>query len=329
MFDPARLKLIYDTNLRTAHAAGQWARIDRNQITHPYIRYVTRRDERVRHSHAAWDNVTLPVGHPFWQTHTPPNGWRCRCRIVSMSQAEYDKGLAPNGQALKTDAPEIVLVDWKDRWGNIRQIPAGIDPGWDYNPGIASQRAQNLQRIAQDKLAAASAPIREAALKAGFGDNGGMTSLPTIAQIESMPDAEARAAVAAVLNSAEFSAFAAGVGRGAYPVAVASTEMQEALGVPVKAVWLSADDRDKQVSKDNEEGRRRYVLVQRMIDAGWIVKYRDNAVSIYEEDGEWYQAAIRATKAGDELYLKSLRRAEAGQLARDIKRGTVIQEGKK
>jgi len=176
-FDPARLKLIYDVNLRTAHSAGTWERIVRNQATHPYIRYVTQRDERVRDSHRAWDNLTLPVGHAFWLTHTPPNGWRCRCRITSMTQAEYDKGLAPNGKAIKTDAPETVMVDWKDRQGNIRQIPAGIDPGWDYNPGIAAARARNLAQITQDKLAAASPAIREAAIRAGLGDNGGMKTL--------------------------------------------------------------------------------------------------------------------------------------------------------
>jgi len=166
-FDPARLKLIYDVNLRTAHSAGQWERIARNKTTHPYIRYITRRDERVRLSHRAWDNVTLPVDDPFWLTCTPPNGWRCRCRITSMTQAEYDAGLAPNGQALITTAPEIVMVEWKDRLGNLRQIPAGIDPGWDYNPGIAALRARNLAQITQDKLAAASEAIREAAIKAG------------------------------------------------------------------------------------------------------------------------------------------------------------------
>lgn len=174
VFDPRRLKLIYDVNLRTSHMAGTWERIERNQATHPYIRYVTRRDERVRDSHRAWDNTTLPVGHPFWRTHTPPNGWRCRCRITSMTQAEYDKGLAPNGQALKKTAPEIVMVDWEDRWGNVHQVPAGIDPGWDYNPGMAAARARNLQKLTQDKLATASQPIGAAAKRAGFGDNGGM-----------------------------------------------------------------------------------------------------------------------------------------------------------
>ena len=176
-FDPARLKLIYDTNLRVAYSAGQWERIIRNKATHPYLRYVTRRDERVRASHAAWDNLTLPVDDPFWNTHYPPNGWRCRCRVVAMTQTEYDAGLAPNGQSLVKDAPVIETAPWKDRAGNIHQVPVGIDPGWDYNPGKAALRAKNLEQVTADKLAAASAPIRGAAIKAGLGDNGGMKPL--------------------------------------------------------------------------------------------------------------------------------------------------------
>jgi hypothetical protein len=79
--------------------------------------------------------------------------------------------------------------------------------------------------------------------------------------------------------------------------------MRDSLGTSAKVVRLSSDDRDKQIRKDYESGRRRYELVQRMIDNGWIVKYRDDAVSLYQEDGEWFQAAIRVTKAKDEIYL--------------------------
>jgi len=173
-FDADRLKLIYDINTRQAYAAGQWQRIERNAATSPYIRYVTKRDERVRASHRAWDNVTLPVGHPFWDTHTPMNGWRCRCRIVSLSQAEYDKGLSPTGKALVKDAPPEEFVGWENKkTGEITQVSKGIDPGFDYNPGKAAMRAANLEKVAQDKLARVAGPIRKEAEK-DFADNGGM-----------------------------------------------------------------------------------------------------------------------------------------------------------
>jgi hypothetical protein len=62
-FDPARVKLIYDTNTCMAHSAGRWERIQAAKATHPYLRYINKDDARVRAAHAAWHNFTLPVDH--------------------------------------------------------------------------------------------------------------------------------------------------------------------------------------------------------------------------------------------------------------------------
>lgn len=168
-FDPARLKLIFDTNTRMAYAAGQWERVERTKKTHPYLRYITQRDERVRASHRAWDNVTLPVDHAFWTTHYPPNGWRCRCRVVALSRREYERGQAPGGVDLVKKAPPVVMRDWIDRrTGEIRQIPAGIDPGFGYNVGAASARARELQKLVSEKLQAADPQLADAARNDGL-----------------------------------------------------------------------------------------------------------------------------------------------------------------
>jgi SPP1 gp7 family putative phage head morphogenesis protein len=84
-FNHARLQLIFDTNVRQAAAAGQWQRLVRNQRTHPYARYVAMDDERTRPQHRAWHNVTLPLDDAWWATHRPPNGWRCRCRVIGVT----------------------------------------------------------------------------------------------------------------------------------------------------------------------------------------------------------------------------------------------------
>lgn len=162
-FDPPRLKLIFDTNTRMAYSAGLWQRIERNKQTHPYIRYITRRDERVRLSHKAWDNVTLPVDDPFWKTHYPPNGWRCRCRAMSISQADYDAGMSPNGERLIKTAPDVQYMNWTNkRTGVVERVPVGIDPGFGYNPGMA--RGKNLLDVTRNKLDGLPAPMRSAAL---------------------------------------------------------------------------------------------------------------------------------------------------------------------
>lgn len=166
-FDSARLKLIFDTNTRQAYAAGLWDRIERSKKTHPYVRYITSNDDRVRASHRPWHNLTLPVEAPFWTSHWPPNGWRCRCRVMSMTQRDFDKGKAPDGSPLNKTAPPVVLRDYVNpRTGEITQVPAGIDPGFAYNPGIARQRA--LQDLVDGKLRGASPDLGDAARKDGL-----------------------------------------------------------------------------------------------------------------------------------------------------------------
>lgn len=157
-FDAKRLKLIYDTNTRQAHAAGQWERFQASKRTHPFLRYITKRDERVRAAHRAWDNVTLPVDDAFWNSHSPPNGWHCRCRLVAVNQADFDKGVTPTGEPMVKQPPEVMLKDWLNRrTGEVVQVPIGIDPGFGFNAGKARERA--LQRVVRDKLVNLNAPL--------------------------------------------------------------------------------------------------------------------------------------------------------------------------
>lgn len=140
VFNPRRLELVYDVNTRMAYAAGRWERIQAAKQSHPYLRYVTRADERVRASHRAWHNVTLPVDDPWWNTHYPPNGWRCRCTAVQLRAREVEGN--PN---LKRQAPDEPLVEWKNpRTGEVVAVPANIDPGFAYNVGEARMRWKGL-----------------------------------------------------------------------------------------------------------------------------------------------------------------------------------------
>lgn len=78
-----RLRLIYDTNLRTGQAVGRCNRIQRTKAALPYLYSFTAGDRRVRHppkseeDHRAFEGILLPVDHPFWQQYFPPLGFRC------------------------------------------------------------------------------------------------------------------------------------------------------------------------------------------------------------------------------------------------------------
>lgn len=152
---PGRLQLIYDANIRSAEAAGDWIRIQRVKDVLPYLEYMTSVSERKRPLHLSWVGTTLPVDDGWWATHYPPNGWRCKCRVRSRA--------APRDGA-STDRPKLDLRTVKNRTtGEKRQVPAGIDPGWEHNPGMVREQMTG-QRLAE-RLDRMSTPARTEAVK--------------------------------------------------------------------------------------------------------------------------------------------------------------------
>lgn len=122
---PRRLSIIYDTNVRMAYAAGHWEAFEENKKAAPFLRYVCVMDGRTREEHRQWHNTVLPVDHPFWETHYPPNGWRCRCSVIAYSQYDLDKeGLSVTAEP-----------DMDTR---------GIAAGFDYNVGKDRERHFSL-----------------------------------------------------------------------------------------------------------------------------------------------------------------------------------------
>lgn len=148
-FDPQRLRLIYDTNTRQSYAAGRWQRAERSAHRFPFLLYRTAQDERVRASHRRWNNLVLPIGNHFWDAHYPPNGWRCRCMAFPVDQRDIDRRRAA-GDDIRTEAPPDDLVEFVNkRTGQVTQVPLGIDPGFDYNPGKVNQAERAGRQLAE------------------------------------------------------------------------------------------------------------------------------------------------------------------------------------
>lgn len=142
---PHRLEVIFRTNMQMAYSVGQWQQIIAQSEQAPYLMYDAVDDYRTRPQHRAWDNIILRFDNPWWRTHYPPNGWLCRCGVIQLSDADLDV------MGLKvSDTPKINYYNWQNpRTGKNQKIPEGIDPGFNYNPGML--RYDELQKIAKEK----------------------------------------------------------------------------------------------------------------------------------------------------------------------------------
>lgn len=154
---PARLQTTFWSNMRAARAAGQWARIQRTKDSRPFLLYIRSASERKRPEHLRWVGTILPVDHPFWATHFPPNGWGCKCSVRQISAAERQDYLDrpesddPDAISYSDEPPPTPTRTWRNRrTGERVEVPAGIDPGWQTNPGIA--RGRTLGGILADQL---------------------------------------------------------------------------------------------------------------------------------------------------------------------------------
>jgi SPP1 gp7 family putative phage head morphogenesis protein len=146
---PHRLRTIFDTNLRTSRAVGKWQRIQERKESAPYLRYRAVLDNRTRPQHEKWGSlpVILPVDHPWWNLHFPPNGWFCRCNVDQIT----DVFLRSRGLKVTQDPPTGTKTYTNSRTGEVREVPLGIDPGFDYNPGSAGRTALQLRPLETGK----------------------------------------------------------------------------------------------------------------------------------------------------------------------------------
>jgi len=126
-----RTDTMFFTNKRSALMAGKWAQMWRMKDRRPYLMYLTVDDSRVRPEHKKWHRLILHIDDPAWKQIYPPNGFRCRCIVRSLSKADLEAmGVTPD------KIGKIETVDWEDPvTGEIIKRTPGIDIGWDYNVG--------------------------------------------------------------------------------------------------------------------------------------------------------------------------------------------------
>lgn len=134
-----RTRVIYETNLRTSYAAGRYKQLQAVKKSRPYWRYKHSTAVAVpRQSHLDWDGLILAADDPWWDIHYPPNGWGCRCKVFSLSEAD----LKSLGRTRPHKAPAVhhreVTVGSNGPSPRTVSVPEGVDPGWAHNVGKAA-----------------------------------------------------------------------------------------------------------------------------------------------------------------------------------------------
>lgn len=247
---PRRLENIYRTNMQTAYSAGQYQGYMANIDSRPYWMYDAVGDHRTRPAHAAMDGLVYRYDDPFWATFYPPNGYRCRCSVIALSERDMQR----DGKVLSQSGEHNLVETHKvynkkgDSYPTIAyKAPDGslhtTDRGFGYNAGRMNYRP-NLDQY--DRGLAhefAKAEMGGAEFKAVFKQlSEEFYEVKGRLKIDGKPDNAEKIDIRNKLSRQV--KFAAGV---------LSKEVQQRTGLKRATVWLSDDTLIKQV--DSREGQ--------------------------------------------------------------------------
>ena len=166
---PARLSLIFFQNVQSAYMYGRYRAMLANAEERPWWMYIAVLDSRTRPHHRALHRKVFRYDDPFWKTHYPPNGWRCRCRTRALSDTQLEReGLIPESGEGRMVSREVVVNPRapesqqvvREVWG-WQERPGGLthwtDTGFSYSAGYTTYQldcelAQKLEFIKSDTL---------------------------------------------------------------------------------------------------------------------------------------------------------------------------------
>lgn len=275
---PRRLRTIYTTNIRRAHAEGQWDRIQEVKEDFPYLQYDGLNSRQPRESHRPFDGMVLPVDDPFWTYHFPPREYNCKCRVIQLD------GNMLEARGLKVSpSPQISKAKFENkRTGEVMQVPAGVHPAFNF------------------KMGQGRAKVREALIQ----------------EMNLTDTAMARAMAAGMVGSDMFETWYQAVpasnkhgpSRELFPVAVLTKVAKERLGASAQTVTLSDWTAGKQKANHADLTPDDYRKIQQVIDQGEMLKDADNALTFVMDQPGGYTVVVTTISSGSEVYLKSMRR---------------------
>jgi len=148
-----RTNVIWETNLRQSYNAGREAQMADPELRkrRPYGLYRHGDSAHPRPQHLAWNGTTLPLDDPWWSTHTPQNGWGCKCKKFMLSARDVERQRLTVGPAPAIEWEDKIIGKNSPNGPHTVRVPKGIDPGFEYAPGrsrltdaVPQQRTRDL-----------------------------------------------------------------------------------------------------------------------------------------------------------------------------------------
>ncbi|WP_273454971.1 phage head morphogenesis protein [Nevskia ramosa] len=308
-----RAQVIYETNLNQSYNAGREAQMADPALRkrRPFGMYKHYASPNERIEHVAWDGMVVPLDDPWWASHSPANGWGCKCKKFMVSQRDVER------RGLKvTPGPAIEYEDRVigKRSGNPQtvRVPKGIDPGFQYAPGRRFH--PNLDKYPEPIARGVVAQN----LRTGVFERWHQSIEGRVAEARRSPD------LAKLPKGELLPALRKQLGQDEqFAVATLSPANRELLGVETQTVYVSDYDVIKQaVAREGQElAAADYLQVQAVIDEASVVIRESDAITVWVREGERYlQAVLQQTVTGKGLYLKSFRRSSPADLAREKRR---------
>ncbi len=264
-----RVETIFRTNIQQAYSAGRYARMQGVKSSRPYWQYLAIMDKRVRPSHAILHEKVYPADHEFWASNYPPNGFRCRCTVVTLSERQ----VKAQGLTVEKAMPQPgVWTDPKTSKKYPVQFP-GADRGWRNNPG--RDWMASLCQTATDKLENAHPRVAAATVRALV--RGGFDYWSKKPQ-------------------------------GNFPLCVLAKKDAESIGAKGTVAVLSAETMRKQKSHHPELTAEDYALAQEAVENGEMIRQDERNLAFVLDMGGGVVVIVKATRDGEELYVTSLRR---------------------
>ena len=139
LYNKRWLQTEYNQTVANALSAQKYEEYIANKRIYPNLTYHAVHDERTRETHRAWDGLTLPVEHAFWQTHLPPNDWGCRCYVEPTA--------GPVTEGVRTEEVPI-----KEAFANNPALSGEIFPIIPYAKGMSEKVVKEVEKQVEKRL---------------------------------------------------------------------------------------------------------------------------------------------------------------------------------